>query len=87
MHVIEKCLDYFIQMLVHVTSKDNCIPKNYYEDHNVISFVDLKAQKIYCCEVGYMLDYKDDEYLTKCKFCHFPRYLPLKAESGRYKNV
>jgi len=36
-HTTEKCLDYFIQMLVDVAQKDNCIPENYYEAEKVVS--------------------------------------------------
>ena len=81
-HATEKCLDYFIQMLVDVTPKDNCIPKNYYEAKMIVSSLGLKAQKIYCCEDGCMLYYKDDEQLTKWKFCHLStrrhRSVPIK---------
>jgi len=86
-HTPEKCLDHFIKLLVDVAPKDNCIPKYYYEAKKIVSSLGLKAQKIDCCEVGCMLYYKDDNHLTKCKFCHLPRYFPPKGDKGRYKQI
>ncbi|XP_027931214.1 uncharacterized protein LOC114187227 isoform X2 [Vigna unguiculata] len=92
-HVSEECLDDMIQMLVDVTPKDNCIPKNYREAKKIVSSlglktkkIGLKAQKIDCCEDGCM-HYKIDDQLTKCKFCHHPRYLPRKGVIGSHKSV
>jgi len=64
-HAIEKCLDYFIQILIDVAPKDNCIPKNYYEAKKLGSNLGLKAQKTDCSEGGFMLYYKDDIQLTE----------------------
>jgi len=47
----------------------------------------LKAQKIKCCEVGCMLNYKDDIDLIQFKFCHLPQFLPPKVQKGRFKKV
>ena len=79
-HTPEKCLDYFIKLLVDVAPKDNCIPKSYYDAKKVVSSLGLKAQKIDCCEAGCMLYYKGDNYLKECKFCHLPRYFPSKGD-------
>ena len=51
-HTPEKCLDYFIKILVDVAPKDYCIPKSYYDAKKVVSSLGWKAQKIDCCEVG-----------------------------------
>lgn len=68
-------------------SNDNCLSKNYYEAKNVVSTLNLNAQKIDCCELSCMLYYKDGIQLTKCKFCCFPRYFPPRDQKGRCKNV
>nr|KYP49848.1 hypothetical protein KK1_028347 [Cajanus cajan] len=86
-HAPEKCLEYFIQMLVDVAPKNNYIPKNYYEAKKLASKLGLKAEKIDCCMDGCMLYYKEDKDLTECKFCHSPRYLPPKVGKVRYKNI
>jgi len=42
-------------MFVDVAPKDNCIPKNYYEEKKIVSSLGLKVEKIDCCEGGCML--------------------------------
>jgi len=86
-HTIEKCLDYFIEMLLDVAPIENCIPKTYYEAKKIISTLGLKAVKIDCCELGCMLYYKDDIELNECKFCSLLRYLPPKGHNKTYKRV
>jgi len=86
-HVTKKCLDYFIQMLIDVVPKHNCIPKNYFEAKKIVSSLGLKAEKIDCCEDGCMLYYKADDQLAECKFCHCSRYLPHKGGTGRHESV
>jgi len=86
-HTIEKCLDYFIQLLLNISPRKNSILKNYYEAEKVVSCLGLKSVNIDCCQGGFMLYYKDDSELTECKFCGLPRYMPVKGQNKRYKKV
>ena len=73
-NVLNLCLDFISKMLLDVTPIKEHLPKKINDTKRLVSKLGLKAKRIDCCVNGCMLYYKNDEALTKCKFCNKLRY-------------
>ncbi|KAL3849955.1 hypothetical protein ACJIZ3_011837 [Penstemon smallii] len=62
-------------------TKENLVPNDFYKAKKLVAKLGLSSTKIDCCENGCMLYYKEDQHLTKCKFCKFERF--KSSKSGR----
>ena len=60
-------------MLIDVTPIKEHFPKKKYDVKRLVSKLGLEPKMIDCC-VDYILYYKNDGALTKCKFSKKPRY-------------
>lgn len=92
-NVPDQCLQFFVKMMLDVTSMKENMPTSYYDVRRMVSKLELEVKKIDCCVGGCMLFY-DNEFgtndgeLEECKFCKSLGYLVLnKGVDRKQKRV
>ncbi|KAL6530396.1 hypothetical protein OROHE_014749 [Orobanche hederae] len=70
----EKCYDQIAELMKEIAPENNEITRNFYSSKKLLRGMGLPAEKIDCCENGYMLYWGDDLNKLSCKICDHPRY-------------
>ncbi|CAH9111690.1 unnamed protein product [Cuscuta epithymum] len=79
----ENCMSRILDSVGSMLPRDHSLPDTYYNMKKFVSELGLPMIKIHACPGGCMLFWKNDEGLTRCKFCNEDRYKPMSAMSHK----
>ncbi|XP_021621499.1 uncharacterized protein LOC110621531 [Manihot esculenta] len=77
-HFSERCFDQICELMKEMLPSDNVMTDSFYSKKRLVQGLGLPVQKIHCCINGCMIYWKNDQELTRCKFCDHERLKCLK---------